>query len=751
METFGSSIPQYVADQIQKREAAFANNSKSRLQQQLLNSNTAWVKLRSSVNKISDNEAQALLEGKTKKEAIGSNIIAQNYVLLGGTLNSESRTPRAGILRSPVSDNPNAQGRPAALNRDTEAYLNYDSIGFRPMPGITSLSVSHKNTYGTLMQATVNFTVWSKEQLDDIELLYFRPGYTALLEWGHSVYIQGNEVEFAGSNMTVPEDVFFNRQQAIDSIDLEIESRRKIYKGNYQGLFGFITNFNWSFRSDGGYDCEIKIVSKGIVLESIKNTQISDHLSEAEVARQKKKEETEKELKSSIHMIFQNLAKAKFTNYSFFAIKDVLSTAEVGLSSFGNKIQKQLKNPKTTYGNPSEDIKVFGFRVAVQNEGGVFNRIGALLAGKDNLSYISIRSFLAIINAFELLKDSSGTGDIICPFSLGYGNTYTTYPRHFSVNPFIALLPKPVGKFLVGETNNSLNVLMSKETGGRKNDILDIYISSAFLLQEITKLVERESEDGVGILDFIKNILGGIEFALGGINQFDIFFDETNQQYQIIDRKSPAIKDKSASTINVTGLKNTVVDLSINSTISKNISSQISIAAQGNTGNYKENLQQLLQWNLGAIDRHILSKDQTVPTTPPDSSENIEKKKSIEEKIEEAYSDLNGAANFWTTSTLDVERLSDLANEASALHNTAIVQHQVDRGIIEHIPVPVKLQIKLLGISGLKIGTVFNINDLPLPSKYKKFSYIITGIVNDIGTDNKWYTTIDALMYQTGK
>jgi hypothetical protein len=40
--------------------------------------------------------------------------------------------------------------------------------------------------------------------------------------------------------------------------------------GNYDALLGYVKNYNWSARDDGGYDCSTTIISLGEVLESLK-------------------------------------------------------------------------------------------------------------------------------------------------------------------------------------------------------------------------------------------------------------------------------------------------------------------------------------------------------------------------------------------------------------------------------------------------------------------------------------------------
>jgi len=61
--------------------------------------------------------------------------------------------------------------------------------------------------------------------------------------------------------------------------------------------------------------------------------------------------------------------------------------------------------------------------------------------------------------------------------------------------------------------------------------------------------------------------------------------------------------------------------------------------------------------------------------------------------------------------------------------------------------IPVESSLKLVGITGFKIGTAFKIKPGLLPSKYDKFAYIITGLDHEIGNDNKWYTNIKTQFY----
>ena len=50
-----------------------------------------------------------------------------------------------------------------------------------------------------------------------------------------------------------------------------IENERISRAGNYEGIFGTITNFNWTFnKADGSYSCQTVMIGHGNVIESLK-------------------------------------------------------------------------------------------------------------------------------------------------------------------------------------------------------------------------------------------------------------------------------------------------------------------------------------------------------------------------------------------------------------------------------------------------------------------------------------------------
>jgi hypothetical protein len=139
------------------------------------------------------------------------------------------------------------------------------------MPGITDVSVQYQNN-GALTKTTINIKCFSKRQFQIIDVLYLRPGYTLLLEFGHSTYLNNDEKYDSFENFSSqPLRTLFNPGDKTQyDIYAEIAATRKKHDGNYEAVYGKITTFNWKFNPDGSYDCQVKLTGMGDVIESLK-------------------------------------------------------------------------------------------------------------------------------------------------------------------------------------------------------------------------------------------------------------------------------------------------------------------------------------------------------------------------------------------------------------------------------------------------------------------------------------------------
>lgn len=740
-ETFGSSISDGVYNQLTARSNLYSKASKNKLDQVTLNSNTAYVKVRSSIDIVTDERSttspddrkralpftqyQDLQQGQqgpyneSTKDPETSSYLAKNFILTGGAIRVGEEGYRAGVSKQKTS---------SFLTTD-KAYNNYRSLGHRPMPGITNFRIASKNTYGTIRIAEIDFSVWTVEDLELAEKIYLKPGYSMLVEWGHTVFVNNSgEIRRAGKELyTIPDKEWFKKGQSSQVILDLIEKKRKNSSYNYDAFWGYCSNFSYSFRPDGGYDCSIKIISAGQVLESIKAGRTDDT---GEVKDDKKDtDETLEKEKSPFHLVFKTLEEynAKDTKEADFN-NDVLNVLK-------EKIKFKIKE--------FEPFSAFHLDFTNITTG------GGLFFGnskeKQNLVYIPFKALLDIFNKTSSLYTKVGGEFIpIIRFDNSYGETFLTFGGHFSTNPESVIMPKPADGYRI--TNRRISELMAKSADPQNsegNDIMDIYFSTVYLRSKLDTFIDGTLKPGTGMFDFFKSICADLN-DMFAINNFDVFYNETNNQYRIVDRKQTPPRGR-AKVVNLTGLKSTVVDLNISSKITPNIASQISIAAVGSEGSqYKENVKNIMQWNQGAVDRIILVKS-TSATEITDKPENQcgankpgEKYKKEVTKLYDSFNNENGGE--FLVKEWDAMKPQLKAEILRRFNCTA--KGKTLKGVI-----PVELSLKMEGISGLKIAQAFRINRGILPKKYDNWGYIITGLDHEIGTDNKWFTNIKTQFY----
>lgn len=207
------------------------------------NARTPWIKMTSCVNLVGQSLRDKFRVGTT-------NELAKKYIL--GTTKP---------------------GDAFAGHNYDRAYGEDDkSYGIRPQPGITNMDIVSYNKYGSLRKATINFQVWTKEDLDACEILYMRPGMSVLLEWGWSLWVSGEgsgEDPFRVNDMGAGIDVLTPKVHTLHQALNAIERKQKEYNYGYDGILGFVKNFKWSIRPDGGYDCSTELITAGELVESI--------------------------------------------------------------------------------------------------------------------------------------------------------------------------------------------------------------------------------------------------------------------------------------------------------------------------------------------------------------------------------------------------------------------------------------------------------------------------------------------------
>ena len=272
----GEPFKEYVNEQIRARQKVHGKKTRTVQELQYLNSKNAWIKLASGTYLFQERldllqkTGNPLVTGMTPGVDLAVNNVLFNGLSSFGDVykNDENKkiikfnqTQRSGITGDEYKRAYGVGG--------TQQY------GYSPMPGILDASIKDLNR-GSIKRATLNIKAHNRNQFDVIDALYLRLGYTVLLEWGNDKYldkIDPNTGEGIVSNMgtTLADKQFFKWYgSTYEEVLPAIENLRKVHKGNYDGMFGVISNFSWTFEPDGSYNIKVDIISQGDVIESLK-------------------------------------------------------------------------------------------------------------------------------------------------------------------------------------------------------------------------------------------------------------------------------------------------------------------------------------------------------------------------------------------------------------------------------------------------------------------------------------------------
>jgi len=250
------------------------------------NNSTPWIRAVSSVNITTEAKSREL----TGSPNYQGRELAKNFVLFNGTVSLFPAKENTNDISLSGENTYKAQQRFGITNNDSilneYAYgLGGIEQGITPMPGIESLNITTYNR-GSLRKAELKIKAHNKKQFAIIDSLYMRPGFTLLLEWGHTIYYKDTEIRNGIVTKVAPQytktanfntDAFRHIIAATpgnilidqDLILSDIRAERAITNGNYDGFYGKITNFSWTYNVDGTYDITVSAISVGDVIESL--------------------------------------------------------------------------------------------------------------------------------------------------------------------------------------------------------------------------------------------------------------------------------------------------------------------------------------------------------------------------------------------------------------------------------------------------------------------------------------------------
>ena len=251
----GQVFDEYIDKQIKVRQNSLGKPQKSTADLQVFNSSTPWIRLTSAVT-IGPKKAQQLATNLgIGISNIQGNQLAKNLVLFAGSSTGVDATKRGGV----------GYGLDNAYG-----FLSDKEQGYKPMPGVTGISTTYKNN-GSLKQAQVTLTCFTRMQFEALEALYLRLGYSVILEWGHSMYFDNKGEKQNMSSLSIPNMLFnSNKDIAASKVHKNILLNKTTTGGNYDGMLAKVSNFSWSLNSDLSYSITLDLISVGDIIDSLK-------------------------------------------------------------------------------------------------------------------------------------------------------------------------------------------------------------------------------------------------------------------------------------------------------------------------------------------------------------------------------------------------------------------------------------------------------------------------------------------------
>jgi len=741
MSIFKESFKPEIRAQLEARQAAIQKRDATAIT--YFNARTAWVKMTSAVN------------------VNGSSDLAQDYVLLGGVLFGSSQ-PKSGVGTGTENAYSTTTGR------------EKHRLGMRPMPGITGIDVKTKSAYGSLMEATVNFVCWDIKQLEELELLYMRPNYSVLLEWGWIPYLTnsgglGSTIDF---NTTV-----LAGGPTKEAIWKDLYNKSLNSGGNYHGLYGFVKNYSWSARPDGGYDCSTTLITMGEIIESLKINHVLANTNSAEKGVFGKADAENFKKDGPLNKAYQRSYLAGILYEMYITLKDV------------GKIESKAGQSLLGYNFYCYEFKSEGDTSSTSTEGG--DKPETFVSEPKNI-YIKLKDFIAVLNKYILLSD--GTSPIV-EISLTEGFQHSKpndpllclgHPYQISMDPTICLIKNTLFKNSITTSSSSAggDAGAASEAGNTANEVIagipesdeflkppkdngyygvieNIYVNLAYLYTLITDdglaSQDKSEKKDINLFDFIKNMMSGINASIGNNSNFDIHVDPTDSIARIIDvnyvdERTKADAYANAFLLEMHNTRSTVRSYKLESQIFPEQSSVVAIGAQAKGGALGQGDNTLIDFNQNLEDR-IVKKKELPPSVPtPDDGSQLENLKTNLTTIAEYFSSLDDGNSitrfFGGGATFDKAKASQYTNAlkdiisytkvltADKNNNTAII--------------PTKLSIEMDGIGGIIIGSMFKIPGDLLPRGYKGgdvgalIGYLVTSVAHSIGSDNDWKTTLGA-------
>ena len=616
----GSPFQSYVATQIEKRKDLVYHEQRTPDQLQWLNNKNVWIRVSSGVNVQPGNKAYDGLE---------DDALSRKYILQGGVLSHPDDQTFA--LRYGVGSD-NAYG----LKGKSSDPLRPGNFGQVPMPGITNIAVKTGGKLGTLKETTIDFVCYGMEQLDIMEALYMKLGFSLLVEWGHTFFID-NKTEKIETNV---QPLDFYKINSKEELMEKITEHRLLHSGNYDATWGTVKNFTYSLEGNGAFKCQVQLVGAGDILESLK-INVSGNFKDANATTPS----TVTTETGSAYPIIADANESLLNNALYFIYSYAPSTATQE-SSFWDSIFPSTppgsgytiitENDYASFLDPfffnlnlsisnwesNTELQQKGYNFRLINtpgmnaphEGFIDTKVPPVFYkssffGKLSIdfelteeqekdpgaqqNYITLGHLLLLIKSTGMLYQRGENDDRTKQKPYIYidvnpeTNRCYTFPGHCSLDPSICLigsetLPFGITSTMFDDIKANFNWFDPDGLGGR---FMYTLVNLDFVASTMKKYRGNDKKGDVNFVDLVKDILDGISKATGGYNEFRIVPDDDTRCVRILDdrRKSQnnkSIDDNYYTEIPILGYKSIVYNFNYTAKISPNTAAMVVVAAQ---------------------------------------------------------------------------------------------------------------------------------------------------------------------------
>ena len=758
----GTPFDQGVKTQIETRQKSlgkYTNIPSKDLQ--YYTTKTPFLRLASSV----DLEFYSPLKGVPKQlKDLGYDVgtwdgdyLAKNIILQGGVA-SYDKDKKKDFLQAGLNNG-------SSIFNGAYGWGGTSERGYIPMPGITNADVTYYNN-GALSKTTINIKCYSKAQFQLIDILYLRPGYTLLMEFGHSVWLDKKQnLKSMDSFLTEPMSKFLSPDEGTNQYEIyqSIKTARETYDYNYEAFFGQISNFNWQFNSDGSYDCQVQLTSIGDVIASLKCNITDPSIPDIDVNENKswwEKHIPTSDTHKDAPPLVSNANKTTINRELF----KIYQSAQMSKPKTNTLIDYTLSEYVGVDENGKPETPT-----SLKFEKGLLAIPGTTTDIKQNESpqvYIKYGAFLAYLQSKVLLYDKK-TDTPLVVFDMDFKNldkdenVIFKVPGQFSADPRVCIIPYSNTNIGEGVTlpQTKINEVVSATAWeyqtylGRVGNIM---VNVNFLA---TCLVDASDEKGnINVIDYLKSINNGLITALGDINEFKIKLSDDGLKLifneNIPQRRTPDTPTSEYTRFNVYGVKpgiegSFIRNVSLNASIPSNFATMISIGAQSNGNQLSENATSFSNYNMGLADRIIKVKESIYPKKTPTTEDEVDEvtiKTNFDDNIN--ASNEEGASLFLkiygdTSLKFLNDNIGSLVSHNKTHASLLVGKLTKDNQIQAPFFLPFNFQLEMDGLSGMKLYQKFLMTDDILPPTYANdgVDLQITGINHKIDT-SAWITEV---------